>query len=124
MSRIRTNEPRHVKSDVGYDTIRRNLSFLIDNKNRNFWSDYRTYLQRNGNSGTVNYGYNYSIRYCGYLLNPDTIGELLTFSPNKRIHIMKALSSLSKFCGCDDLWKQAIKRYNIKWSTGEGSLGF
>jgi hypothetical protein len=47
---------------------------------------------------------------------------MLTFSPNKRIHIMKALSSLSKFCGCDDLWKQAIKRYNIKWSAGEGSL--
>ncbi len=35
---------------------------------------------------------------------------------------MKALSSLSKFSGRHDLWKQTIKKYNLLWSTGDNSL--
>lgn len=35
---------------------------------------------------------------------------------------MKALSSLSKFLGYSDVWQQAIKRHNIKWSTGNSSF--
>jgi intergrase/recombinase len=35
---------------------------------------------------------------------------------------MKALSTLSKFTGRHDLWKQTIKKYNLLWSTGDNSL--
>ena len=35
---------------------------------------------------------------------------------------MKALSTLSKFSGRHDLWKQIIKKYNLLWSTGDNSL--
>ena len=35
---------------------------------------------------------------------------------------MKALSSLSKFLGYSDVWQQAIKRHNIRWSTGNNSF--
>jgi hypothetical protein len=35
---------------------------------------------------------------------------------------MKALSSLSKFSGRHDFWKQTIKKYNLLWSTGDNSL--
>ncbi len=86
------------------------------------WDKYKEYLETNGIRNTVNDRYNYSIKYYHYLLNPEKINELLTFTPNKRLHIMKALSSLSKFCGCHETWKQDIKRHNIKWSTGESSL--
>ncbi len=57
-----------------------------------------------------------------YLYDENSVGELLTFSPNKRLHIMKALSSLSKFSGRHDFWKQIIKKYNLLWSTGDDSL--
>ncbi len=87
-----------------------------------FWLGYREYLQRIGINTTVNDRYNYSIKYYKYLFDENTINELLTFSPNKRLHIMKALSSLSKFSGRHDLWKQIIKKYNLLWSTGDNSL--
>ena len=35
---------------------------------------------------------------------------------------MKAVSSLSKFSGRHDLWKQIIKKYNLLWFTGDNSL--
>ena len=87
-----------------------------------FWNGYKEYLQRIGTNTTVNDRYNYSIKYCKYLFDENTINELLTFSPNKRLHVMKALSSLSKFSGRHDLWKQIIKKYNLLWSTGDNSL--
>jgi intergrase/recombinase len=43
-------------------------------------------------------------------------------SPDKRIDIMKALSSLSRFQGCYDRWLQIKQKYNLKWSTGNESL--
>ena len=67
-----------------------------------FWRNYREYLQRIGTNTTVNDRYNYSTKYCKYLFDENTINEMLTFSPNKRLHIMKALSSLSKFSGRPD----------------------
>ena len=35
---------------------------------------------------------------------------------------MKALSTLSKFTGRHDSWKQTIKKYNLLWFTGDNSL--
>ncbi|MGE0389499.1 MAG: integrase [Candidatus Nitrosocosmicus sp.] len=32
---------------------------------------------------------------------------------------MKALSSLSKFCGINDQWKRTLKKYNITWTGAE-----
>src|SRR4029078_12636974 len=87
-----------------------------------FWKRYRDYLQRIGTRTTVNDRFNYSVKYFKYLFDENTINELLTFSPNKRLHIMKALSTLSKFTGRHDLWKQIIKKYNLLWSTGDNSL--
>jgi hypothetical protein len=86
------------------------------------WAGYKEYLKTTCIENTVKDRYNYSIKYPRYLLNPNTISDLLSFSPNKRLHIMKALSSLSKFLGYSDVWQQAIKRHNIKWSTGNSSF--
>ena len=116
---------------VGFEPTTPALSRLLSNVkangnihvlDENFWNGYRAYLQRIGTRTTVNDRFNYSIRFFKYLFEEDTINELLTFSPNKRLHIMKALSSLSKFSGRHDIWKQTIKKYNLLWSTGDNSL--
>jgi len=86
------------------------------------WAGYKEYLRTTCIENTVKDRYNYSIKHQKYLLNLNVISDLLTFSPNKRLHIMKALSSLSKFLGCSDVWNQAIKRHNIRWSTGNNSF--
>jgi intergrase/recombinase len=86
------------------------------------WAGYKEYLKRTCIENTVKDRYNYSIKHQKYLLNLNTISDLMTFSPDKRLHIMKALSSLSKFLGYSDVWQQAIKRHKIRWSTGNNSL--
>ena len=117
---------------VGFEPTTPAMSRLISNVtedgnihttlDQSFWNNYKEYLHMMGTNTTVNDRYNYSIKYCKYLFDENTINELLTFSPNKRLHIMKALSSLSKFSGRHDLWKQIIKKYNLLWSTGDNSL--
>jgi hypothetical protein len=39
---------------------------------------------------------------------------LLPFTPNKQIHISKALTALSKFTGCYRQWQQTIEDYNLR----------
>ena len=116
---------------VGFEPTTPAMSRLISNvKNisnnttfgQGFWIGYKEYLQRIGTNTTVNDRYNYSIKYCKYLFDENTINELLTFSANKRLHVMKALSTLSKFSGRHDFWKQIVKKYNLLWSTGDNSL--
>ena len=116
---------------VGFEPTTPAMSRLLGNVgynsntsgfNENFWKGYRIYLQRIGTRTTVNDRFNYSVKYCKYLYDENSISELLTFSPNKRLHIMKALSTLSKYTGRHDLWKQIIKKYNLLWSTGDNSL--
>ncbi len=58
-----------------------------------------------------------------YLFDESKVHELLTYSTDKRLHIMKALSSLSKFCGKNDEWKLILKKYNITWSTANTTAG-
>lgn len=43
--------------------------------------------------------------------------EMLSLPNEKRIHVMKALSSLSKFVGCYDRWRNIITNYQLKWSN-------
>jgi hypothetical protein len=52
------------------------------------------------------------------LVNNDP-SEILPLSFDKRIHIMKALTALSKFTGSYNFWQDIISRYNLKWSSGD-----
>jgi hypothetical protein len=47
---------------------------------------------------------------------------LMQLTPDKRIHAMKALASLSRFLGSYDVWLQIRQRYNLCWSTGNEAL--
>jgi len=59
----------------------------------------------------------YSLRYYQRLLSGD-LSELKLLSGDKRIHIMKSLCALSKFLGIYDFWKASVKKYDLKWSSG------
>jgi hypothetical protein len=45
--------------------------------------------------------------------------ELIILPEQKRMHVMKALASLSKYIGCYDRWKDIKERYQLKWSNGD-----
>jgi hypothetical protein len=61
----------------------------------------------------------YAKQYASVLLQsgiPDCL--LLQLSPNKRIHVMKALSALARFTGRTEQWRQIRQQYGLQWSTG------
>ena len=65
----------------------------------------------------------YAKQYASVLLTPlGTPKCLLQLSPNKRIHIMKALSSLARYTGNQDTWRIIRQRYGLQWSTGTEKL--
>jgi hypothetical protein len=63
----------------------------------------------------------YSKQY-GKVLETSNAADLISLQPDKRIHVMKALSNLAKFAGKYDVWLQIRQRYNLKWSTGTEKL--
>ena len=48
--------------------------------------------------------------------------SLLQMHGDKRIHIMKAISSLARFSGQVPAWYEIKQRYNLTWSTGNEKL--
>ena len=42
--------------------------------------------------------------------------QLLQFSEQKCVHLMKALATLSKYLGCYNQWKRLRENYQLKWS--------
>jgi intergrase/recombinase len=83
------------------------------------WDSYQQFLKQNCTEKIVKVRYKYSQKYVEYLFDESKTRQLLTYSTDKRLHIMKALSSLSKFCGINDQWKQTLKKYNITWTAAE-----
>ena len=45
-------------------------------------------------------------------------GTLLQLPPNKRIHIMKAISCLAQFTGQTERWRSLRQQHGLTWSTG------
>jgi hypothetical protein len=67
----------------------------------------------------------YAKKYANLLVVLDrtvSLETLLQLSPNKRIHIMKALSALARFTGRQDTWRQIRQQYGLQWSTGTEKL--
>jgi hypothetical protein len=85
------------------------------------WSQFKQFLLQRTNSKTTGERLRYSKQFVSVLQTGDA-QPLLQVTPDKRIHAMKALASLSRFLGCYDTWLQIRQRYNLKWSTGNESL--
>jgi hypothetical protein len=62
----------------------------------------------------------YAKRYGDLLANNGRLScnLLLSAPPNKRIHIMKALSSVTRFTGRSEHWRQMRQKHGLQWSTG------
>jgi hypothetical protein len=60
----------------------------------------------------------YAQQYASVLTSPGIPVDLLQLSPNKRIHVMKAISSLARYTGQQDTWRQIRQQYGLQWSTG------
>ncbi|HET6588726.1 MAG TPA: integrase [Candidatus Nitrosocosmicus sp.] len=85
--------------------------------------DFRNYLENSLKLGkaTVKNRMAYAIKY-EHLLNTWDLSELSGYSIDKRTHIMRAMSLLSKHRGCYNKWEKARQRYQLKWSNGTDSL--
>ena len=69
--------------------------------------------------GTVRMHRCYSKKY-SYVLTTGNAEDILSISPQTQLLVMKALASLSKFMGCYDTWESIKKRYQLKWTYGDG----
>jgi Archaeal phage integrase len=81
------------------------------------WQQFHNFLLQRMTAKTAEDRLSYAKQYHSLLQNGD-IQSLLSASPNKRIHIMKSLSSLARFTGNTDLWRQMRQRHGLAWSTG------
>jgi hypothetical protein len=89
-----------------------------DSKELIDWKQFHNFLLQRMTKKTAEDRLRYSKQYASILTSVSIPTELLQLPPNKRIHIMKALSSLARYTGRSDIWRQIIQRYQLSWSTG------
>jgi hypothetical protein len=87
-------------------------SFVID------WEQLHQFLLQRMTPKTAEDRIRYAKQYASVLLLEGMPSNLLQPSPNKRIHAMKALSSLARFTGRQDNWLAIRRKYGLQWSTG------
>ena len=82
------------------------------------WKEYKGYLNLKVSKITASNLFRYAQKYC-YILTTNNASDLQLLTQEKRIHIMKALSSLSKFLGVHEKWKKLIENFDLKWTNNE-----
>jgi hypothetical protein len=96
---------------------------MIDNVD---WSQFKVYLLQRMTESTAMQRMRYTKKYYHGLLPPeptnDKIQSPLQMKPDKRIHIMKAMSALARFMGLVTRWQEIKQRHNLTWSTGNENL--
>jgi hypothetical protein len=85
------------------------------------WDQFKQFLLQRTNAKTTGGRLRYAKKFVSVLQTGDA-QPLLQVTPDKRIHAMKGLASLSRFLGCYDTWLQIRQRYNLRWSTGNENL--
>ena len=63
----------------------------------------------------------YAKKYASLLTTGDA-SPLLQLTPHKRLHVLKALSSLAKFQGRHEQFQEMRRRYSLTWSLGNEAL--
>jgi intergrase/recombinase len=85
-----------------------------------FWDSYNDYLVKTSSKDTASDRIQYGKKYY-YVLVTSNAEDLLSLSNEKRLHVMKALTKLSKYLGQYQEWIKIKERYQLKWSQ-EDSL--
>jgi hypothetical protein len=85
------------------------------------WQQFHQFLLQRMTPKTAEDRIRYAKQYARVLQSgiPDS---MLQLPPNKRIHVMKALSSLARFTGQQDKWRAIRQQYGLQWSTGTEKL--
>jgi hypothetical protein len=112
--------PRQRSTRLSYQAANDHTAKVLSSYNED---SYKEFLLQNYNSHTAKVRLLYSKKYYHVLVNGNA-QELLVLTEDKRIHIMKALASLSKYLGCYDKWKDIIERYQLKWSNEDNLEAF
>jgi intergrase/recombinase len=76
---------------------------------------FKKWLFKNYRPFTANPRYCYAKKFAHCLLERD-LSNLRMLSDCKREHVLKALSSLSKFLGIHEDFRRLVKNYGLKWS--------
>jgi hypothetical protein len=114
--------PRQRSTRLSYQLAPRSYRYQSERNssiiNEEFWTKFEEYLLINHhNKQTAKTRIFYSKKYCRILTSEANAQELLLLSDQKRIHVMKALATLSKYLGCYDKWKDIKERHQLKWSS-------
>jgi hypothetical protein len=80
------------------------------------WENYKKYLLSRVSKTTTSNLFRYAKQYY-YVLQSRNASDLQLLTQEKRIHVMKALSSLSKFIGIHSEWKRLIENFDLKWTN-------
>ena len=88
-----------------------------------FWEGFETFIKKNYRTHTAKCRLIHAKRYSNILIQGEA-RDLMVFSSDKRIHIMKALSALSKYSGYYERWKSIIKSHQLKWSSPDRDFVF
>lgn len=84
--------------------------------------DFRRFPLQSMNQKSANSRIRYAKQF-DTVLETGNAQSLLQLSPEKRLHVTKSLACLSKFLGCHNTtWVSLKRKYNLKWSSGKGSL--
>jgi hypothetical protein len=115
--------PRQRSTRLSYQLAPRDYQYQSELRhssiNDKFWTEFEEYLLKNHNKQTAKHRIFYSKKYYYVLTSQANAQELLLLSDQKRMHIMKALVTLSKYLGCYDEWKDIKEHYQLKWSNGD-----
>jgi len=87
--------------------------------NDEFWSEFEGYLLNTYSKRTVKATILYSKKYYNIITGANA-QELLKLSDQKRMHVMKALASFSKYIGCYDKWQDIRNKYQLRWASPNG----
>ena len=96
----------------------------VERPNKLDWQQFHQYLLQRMTPNTAEDRIRYAQRYASVLFKGDTstVTTLVQLSPNKRIHVMKAISSLARYTGQQDTWRTIRQQYGLQWSTGTEKL--
>jgi intergrase/recombinase len=112
--------PRQRSTRLSYQAGNEHGSYeLFLNNNHEFWAGFEEYLLKSHNKHTAKTRILYSKKFYKILTEEVNAQHLLMLPNQKRIHVMKALATLSKYIGCYDKWKDIKERYQLKWSNGD-----
>jgi hypothetical protein len=107
----------HQTPPIGKYGNKSTLFTINDSNYADFSKEWKAYLPSNYSAAVVKSYYSCGLNYANLLFSTNR-SSLKLMSPEKRLCIVKALCAVSKFVRRCDTFKQLVKAYDLKWSTG------